>query len=145
MIINIFDIVKNVFTSNEPLSREEIETHFDIFAFNTIMSHHKHGALLAYKVMKNGIPSNKWLVYQYYFNQIVKVKRAPFLNMKKAQEDERMTELIESAKVLLPEYSSNKIKEVMPFIQETLEALDLEQMKGGFHHDGKKSRTKKEK
>jgi hypothetical protein len=144
MVVNIFDIVKNVFTSTEPLSKEEVETHFDIFAFNTIMSHHKFGALLAYKVMKDVIPTSKWFVYQYYFNQMTKTKRAPFLDMKKIQEDEKMKEMVEAAKVLLPEYSKQKILEVMPFIRETLETVDIEKMKGGFQHGGKRTKIKEE-
>jgi len=126
----VFDIYRNVITEKEKLSDEIIQESFDVMGFNRIMSHDRMNIFLADAVNTWGLAQQKMAVYMFYFYGCDKLKKAPFLDLKKEKQVEHQ-ELIEVAKLFLPEYSLKKIEKIFPMIKKRLQDLQKSLDYGG--------------
>lgn len=134
----IFDYYKNIIKKDPLFSKDEVKSSFDIIGMNRLFSYDRSNTLLANEI--NTFILDKWSVYLYYYYGVDKKEKVPFLKMKKThnEEKERMVEL---AEFLFPEYSKQKIEEVVVILKKVLSSLDLNELNdtGGIKKEKKKN------
>ena len=132
----IFNYYKNIIKKEPMFSKEEVDRSFDIVGMLRLFSYDKMNALIANEI--NDFVLDKWTAYKYYYYGVDKKVFVPFLNMRKEKNEEkdRLTKL---AEFLFPEYSKQRIEEVIVILKESLSFINLEELnnKGGVKKNSK--------
>ena len=136
--ITVFDFYKNIIKKEPMFSKADILKYFDVLEMNKLFSYDKVNILLAQEVNYLGL--DKWAIYLYYYNAVVKRNFVPFLNLKKEKNEEK-EKMLEVAKIIFPEYSRTKLEDVIVVLKEELSQIKIEDLtyRGGVE------KTKKEK
>ena len=135
--LTIFDYYRNIIKKEPMFSKEEVENSYDILGMNRLFSYDKSNVLLANEV--NNFRLSKWALYQFYYYAVNKKDFVPFLNMKKEKNDEKIL-LMKKAQIIFPEYSNEKLEEVIVILKHILADVKLEDLtyKGGIEKGEKK-------
>jgi hypothetical protein len=124
--LTIFDYYKNIIRKTPMLPQEEIKKSFDIIGMNKLFSYDKMNCLIANEI--NDFLLNKWTVYQYYYYGVDQRTYVPFLNLKKEKDDEKKR-LMDIAAFLFPEYSMQKLEEVVKILKKDLFFINIDELK----------------
>jgi hypothetical protein len=125
----IFDYFKNICKKTGKLEKSEINSSFDSVGMLRLMSYDRPNVLIANAI--NSLTLDKWTVYLYYYYGCNERTFVPFLNMKKVK-DEEMIRIEELARLIFPEYSDNKIKDVViPILKNELLNFDINKLNTG--------------
>jgi len=128
--VTVFDFYRNFVKDKKRHTDEIIQADFDPYSMFNLLSYDPLNLFIANELNRSMFTLPKRAIYEYFFNIIDKKQKVPFLAMKK-DKIPNQKELIEIAQIYLPEMSVDKIKDVLPIIEDFLELKRDELTKGG--------------
>ena len=127
---NIFGFYKNFVKDKNIHSDFIIKSDFSPFMMSNMLSYDFTNIFLAEAIARSVFTIPNKAAYLFYFYGINKKSKVPFLKMKK-EKDEELEELLEVAKIYLPNLSRVKLVEMFPIFRDFLIEKKEELTEGG--------------